>query len=103
MRRMAVLACLGTAMTPLSAQQATPSQTPTDPVAALVALEGRVEAAVVRGDVTFLDSTYATDFRFTHGTGVVQTKTQWLEVVRTLGGASEGNGPACPRPPQAAV
>ncbi len=41
-------------------------------------LEEHVEAAIVTGDTAFLQSVYADDFRFTHFTGQIQNKTQWL-------------------------
>lgn len=44
-------------------------------------LEQRIENAVVMADLKFLKSVYADDFRFTHGDGDVQNKTQWLELV----------------------
>jgi ketosteroid isomerase-like protein len=44
-------------------------------------LEQQVDAAVFSGDVRFLQSVYADDFRFTHGTGKVQNKAEWLEDV----------------------
>lgn len=40
-----------------------------------------IEEAVVRGDVQALQQVYTEDFRFTHSTGDVQTKAQWLEAV----------------------
>ena len=48
----------------------------------LVALERAQAAAVVSLDFAALDRVYADDFRFTHGTGVVQNKTEWLEALR---------------------
>jgi ketosteroid isomerase-like protein len=44
-------------------------------------LEQRIEDAVVKADLKFLKSVYADDFRFTHGDGEVQNKTEWLELV----------------------
>jgi ketosteroid isomerase-like protein len=45
---------------------------------ALAGLEARVEAAVVRHDVAFLEGVYAPDFRFKHSTGLLQSREQWL-------------------------
>lgn len=48
---------------------------------ALRALEERVETAVMRRDIDFLDATYAGDFRLTHSTGRVDTREAWLAMV----------------------
>src|SRR5712692_7945629 len=55
----------------------------------VVAFERQMEAAVVRGDVAFLDRACTSDFSFTHGDGWttgrpplrVENKTQWLASV----------------------
>jgi ketosteroid isomerase-like protein len=55
----------------------------------VLAFEREIEAAVVRGDVAFLDRACAEDFTFTHGDGWttgkpplrVETKAQWLASV----------------------
>jgi cyclase len=55
----------------------------------LLAFEKQIEAAVVRGDVAFLERVCADDFRFTHGDGWtsggpplrVENKAQWLASV----------------------
>lgn len=44
-------------------------------------LEQRIEEAVVKADIKFLESVYSSDFRFTHGDGEVQNKKEWLELV----------------------
>jgi ketosteroid isomerase-like protein len=49
----------------------------------IVRLEHAQAAAVVAADLPTLDAIYADDFRFTHGTGEVQTKTEWLDDLRT--------------------
>jgi hypothetical protein len=57
--------------------------------AEVLAFEKQMEAAVVRGDVKFLDRALSPDFLFTHGDGWVEggaplrvdTKTTWLEYV----------------------
>jgi len=41
-----------------------------------------IEEAVVAKNVDRLQSLYADDFVFTHGTGLVQNKTQWLDSIR---------------------
>lgn len=51
----------------------------------LRSMDQRIEDAVVRADLKFLESAYASDFRFTHGTGTVQSKTEWLESVAKRG------------------
>ena len=57
--------------------------------AEVLAFEKTMEAAVVRGDVKFLDQICASDFTFTHGDGWttggeplrVENKAQWLAAV----------------------
>jgi ketosteroid isomerase-like protein len=66
-----------------------PASASKDPVAAVLAFEREMEAAVVRGDVAFLDKVCAPDFSFTHGDGWttggaplrVENKEQWLAAV----------------------
>ena len=58
-------------------------------IAEVLAFEKEMEAAVVRGDVKFLDRTLTSDFIFTHGDGwttggaplKVDTKASWLAFV----------------------
>ena len=62
------------------------SATASDTGAEVVTFEKQMEAAVVRGDVTFLDKICASDFSFTHGDGWttggaplrVENRAQWL-------------------------
>ena len=54
----------------------------TDVEEELVALEHAQAAAVVNLDFAALERVYADDFVFTHGTGVVESKTEWLEALR---------------------
>ena len=56
-----------------------------DELADLRAMDQRIEDAVVRADLKFLESVYANDFRFTHGTGNVQSKDEWLKSVANKG------------------
>jgi hypothetical protein len=42
----------------------------------------RVEAASTRHDEDFFAAVLADDVRFTHGTGLVQSKQQWIDSVR---------------------
>jgi len=42
-----------------------------------------VEEAIVAKDFPRLETLYADDFVFTHGTGLVQTKSQWLDSLRS--------------------
>ncbi len=41
-----------------------------------------IEEAVVAKDLARLQGLYADDFRFTHGTGLVQSKFEWLDSLR---------------------
>jgi ketosteroid isomerase-like protein len=50
---------------------------------AIEVVNRRIEEAVVSKDFASLDALYADDFVFTHGTGLVQTKRQWLESLRS--------------------
>ena len=86
MRRPAVLALVLLAASPL-ALRAQSRTTLRDSAAAgdIRQLELRVEAATARAtaaDSAFLDSVYAPDFRFKHGTGLLQDRTQQLAQVR---------------------
>jgi ketosteroid isomerase-like protein len=62
------------------------SATAADIGAEVMTFEKQMEAAVVRGDVTFLDKICASDFSFTHGDGWttggaplrVENRAQWL-------------------------
>ncbi|MCX6132363.1 MAG: nuclear transport factor 2 family protein [Ignavibacteriales bacterium] len=47
--------------------------------ATIEAVNERIEEAVVSKDFASLSVLYADDFVFTHGTGLVQTKHQWLD------------------------
>jgi ketosteroid isomerase-like protein len=75
------------AQEPARRASATP---PSDPAAAVLAFERDIEAAVVRGDVAYLDRASTSDFSFTHGDGWttggeplrVENKAQWLAAVR---------------------
>jgi hypothetical protein len=46
----------------------------------------RVEAASTRHDADFFTAVLADDVRFTHGTGLVQNKQQWIDSVRKSAG-----------------
>src|SRR5437773_2391035 len=74
----------------VSGRQAKPTSTASGTAAAdVLAFEKTMEAAVVRGDVGFLDGICAPDFSFTHGDGWttggrplrVENKAQWLASV----------------------
>jgi len=56
-----------------------------DELADLRVMDERIEDAVVRADLKFLESVYARDFRFTHGTGNVQSRDEWLKSVARRG------------------
>lgn len=47
----------------------------------LTSFEQRVAAEVLSGNLAFLRGVYADDFVFTHGTGTVQNKEEWLSSV----------------------
>jgi uncharacterized protein DUF4440 len=69
----------------------TPSAADAATIAEVLAFEKAMEAAVVRGDVAFLDRALSSDFLFTHGDGwttggaplKVDSKKTWLEYVKT--------------------
>ena len=48
----------------------------------VIALNCAIEKAVVAKDFPLLTSAYAEEFVFTHGTGLVQSKNEWLESLR---------------------
>ena len=52
-------------------------------IATLEAVNRRIEEAVISKDYASLDALYADDFVFTHGTGLVQTKYQWIDSLRS--------------------
>lgn len=52
-------------------------------IATIEAVNRRIEDAVVSKDFASLSALYADDFVFTHGTGLVQTKGQWLDSLRS--------------------
>ena len=47
----------------------------------LIKLNQSIDQAVVNKDLKFLNDHYADDFVFTHGTGLVQNKKEWLDQV----------------------
>jgi len=53
----------------LAAAQQPPPDAASRAAAEVLALEQKIEAAVVRGDVAFVDSVLSDDFRFVHGDG----------------------------------
>jgi hypothetical protein len=77
------------APTPVPIGAPVPSDADRAKIAEVLAFEKQMEAAVVRGDVTFLDRALSPDFLFTHGDGwvdggaplKVDTKATWLEYV----------------------
>ncbi len=54
--------------------------------AELLNFEKNIEKAVVATDIPFLDKVYADDFRFKHGTGLVDSKSSWLKAVEQAKG-----------------
>ena len=54
--------------------------------AELLNFEKNIEKAVVAADIPFLDKVYADDFRFKHGTGLVDSKSSWLRAVEQAKG-----------------
>ena len=77
------------APTPVPIGAPAPSDADRAKIAEVLAFEKQMEAAVVRGDVKFLDRALSPDFLFTHGDGwvdggaplKVDTKATWLEYV----------------------
>ncbi len=57
------------------------SVTVTPTVAALLEHERHIAESVLAGDLAALDTVYSADFQFTHGSGQIQTKTEWLTTV----------------------
>ena len=78
-----------TASTPVPIGAPAPSDADRAKIAEVLAFEKQMEAAVVRGDVKFLDRALSPDFLFTHGDGwvdggaplKVDTKATWLDYV----------------------
>ena len=57
-------------------------QTEVDPtIRLLIQHERQVAQDVVSGDIAALDTVYAADFQFTHGTGLIEGKGEWLSTV----------------------
>ena len=65
----AFLVALIAGATGASAQEPSPAAVPADRAAEVLDLERRIEAAVLRADVAFLDGVLAGDFTYTHGDG----------------------------------
>ena len=82
-------ACSAFGQEPKSQITSASSAVVSNPAAEVLAFEREMEAAVVRGDVTFLDRACTSDFSFTHGDGWttggpplrVENKVQWLASV----------------------
>lgn len=51
--------------------------------ATIEAVNKKIEEALVSKDLATLSALYADDFVFTHGSGLVQTKSQWLDALRS--------------------
>ena len=52
----------------------------------------KIDRAVVSKDMEFLNAHYSTDFVFTHGTGLIDSKKSWLEgISKSKGYASREN------------
>jgi ketosteroid isomerase-like protein len=52
-------------------------------IATIESVNKRIEDAVISKDFASLETLYADDFVFIHGTGLVQSKGQWLDSLRT--------------------
>ena len=84
-----LLAALVSAASGQTLKPARPSGASTPASAAVIAFEEAMEAAVVRGDVAYLDRIIASDFSFTHGDGwttggaplKVDDRASWLAAV----------------------
>ena len=91
MRARALLVLLLAAAGPVSGQErpARAATVPSPAAADVLEFERTMEAAVVRGDVAFLERASSDDFSFTHGDGWttggaplrVENKAQWLAAV----------------------
>ncbi len=64
-----IAAALAAGTPGLTAQEAAGAHSPADPGAEVLALERRIEAAVLHADVAFLEHACASDFTYTHGDG----------------------------------
>jgi ketosteroid isomerase-like protein len=53
-------------------------------IEAIESINHSLEEAIVAKDFARLEALYADDFVFTHGTGLVQTKRQWLDSLRSI-------------------
>ena len=49
--------------------------------AELLSFEKEIEKAVVATNLPFLEKAYSEDFRFKHGTGLVDSKSSWIKAV----------------------
>jgi ketosteroid isomerase-like protein len=65
----------------LAKQAASPTSSE-QTVVELRALEQRAETATLHADAAFLQNFYASDFRFSHGTGVIANKTETLKALQ---------------------
>lgn len=45
-------------------------------------IEQNLAQAVLKGDTEVLDNIYADDFKFTHSTGLIQTKEEWMNFLK---------------------
>ena len=98
MVRVLSLAAMLTLIAPVVAlsQSGQPVTASVDPAADVLAFEREVEAAIVRGDVEFMDRACAPTFTFTHGDGWttggaplrVDNRAQWMAVVKSAPYAS---------------
>jgi hypothetical protein len=66
----------------MNSQQEHPELPSEERTRTLVSVNRAIEEAVLSKDIARLEGLYADDFMFTHGTGLVQTKDQWLDSVR---------------------
>lgn len=48
----------------------------------VLAVNTQIDASVVKKDIASLEKFYADDFVFTHGTGLVDSKTSWLQNIQ---------------------
>lgn len=78
MRATAILILATLAASPVKAQGA-----PVTDSARIVALEQRIEDAVVRRDTTYLGSVYAPTFRFKHASGQLEDRARRMQALRT--------------------
>jgi ketosteroid isomerase-like protein len=83
MKRFSILFCLFSFGGMSALGQSTTARTNADSIIIqrIEVINRMMESAVIHKELTSLDTMYTEDFIFTHGSGNVQTKSQWLKSV----------------------